>query len=585
LSMPIHFEGKTVGCINITSFQKNAFDEEEIKLLEVVAQQIEVAINNAQQAGALRESEERFRALVENSSDAIVINVGTKRVFVNKAFLTIHGLDDMSQALGNSLDQFVLSKDVQLVSERTLARQRGEAVPAIYEYRIRRPDGEERTVETSAAAITYKGQPAALAVIRDVSERKRMEEELIKAQKLESVGVLAGGIAHDFNNLLTAILGNISLARMYADPKDKMFERLTEAEKVSLRAKDLTQQLLTFAKGGAPVKRVTYIGELIKDSASFAVRGSNVRCEFSIPDDPSTSSGQAPSTSSGQAPSTGASTELGEGSGQALWWVEVDEGQMSQVINNVVINAQQAMPEGGIIKVRAENMTVGAGFKPAPTIEDGKYVKITIEDRGIGIPKEHLPKIFDPYFTTKQKGSGLGLATAYSIIKKHDGFITVESKVGVGTTFYIYLPASQKEILRKEEGEKLLVGKGKILVMDDEKVVREVAGNMLDILGHEVEFASDGAEAIESYKIARESGQPFDVVILDLTVPGGMGGKEAIRKLLEIDPGVKAIVSSGYSNDPVMAEFRGYGFRGVIAKPYKIKELSEVLYNVINGNE
>lgn len=262
-----------------------------------------------------------------------------------------------------------------------------------------------------------------------------------------------------------------------------------------------------------------------------------------------------------------------------LWPAKVDEGQVSQVINNLIINAYQAMPEGGIIKVHFENVIIAEN--DVLPIKKGEYVKISIKDNGIGIPKEHLPKIFDPYFTTRHKGSGLGLSTAYSIIKKHDGHITMESKMGVGTTFHIYLPASKEKVLTKKvEDEKSLTGKGRILIMDDEDAVREVAGLMLKNIGYEVEFAGDGVEAIEFYKKARESGKPFDVAIIDLTVPGGMGGKEAVKKLLEIDPNVKTIVSSGYSNDPIMSEFKQYGFKGVIAKPYLIEELSEIVSRV-----
>jgi PAS domain S-box-containing protein len=411
-------------------------------------------------------------------------------------------------------------------------------------------DGTERILADSGAPIRGKDGEiiGVVLVFRDVTERRKMEEELQKVEKLESIGVLAGGIAHDFNNILTAILGNITLAKIYAESDDKILERLTEAEKASLRAKDLTQQLLTFSKGGAPIKKTASIRELLKDSVSFILRGSNVKCEFFLPDD--------------------------------LWSVELDEGQMNQVINNLVINAQQAMPEGGVMNVRAENMAVGKGH--GLPLKEGKYVKIAIEDQGTGISKEHLSRIFDPYFTTKQKGSGLGLTTAYSIIKNHDGYISVESRLGEGTCFNIYLPASEKEIVEnKAVEERPLVGKGRILVMDDEELVRNVAGEMLKSIGYDVEFAREGTEAIEVYKKAKDSGEDFDVVIMDLTIPGGMGGKEAIKKLFEIDPGVRAIVSSGYSNDPIMSNFKKYGFRGVVAKPYKIKELGEAIHKVI----
>jgi PAS domain S-box-containing protein len=385
-------------------------------------------------------------------------------------------------------------------------------------------------------------------VMHDITEKRKMEKDLLRAQKLESLGVLAGGIAHDFNNILTTVLGNISLAKMMLNPEDKIFNSLNDAEKASLRAKDLTQQLLTFSMGGEPIKETASIVNLIKDSARFALRGSNVRCEFSIPDD--------------------------------LWVVEIDEGQINQVISNLIINADQAMPEGGVINVNAENVTI-ASEKVLP-LEHGKYVKISIRDHGIGIASEYLHKIFDPYFTTKHKGSGLGLATTYSIVNKHDGYIDVESELGVGTTFYIHLPASEKELLEKKDSEeRSFIGKGKILFMDDEKDIRNFVGKLLKGIGYDVEFARDGAEAIELYKKAMKSGHPFDAVILDLTVPGGMGGKKAIEKLLKIDPDVKAIVSSGYSTDPVMAEYKKYGFCGVVAKPYKVNELSEILYKAI----
>ena len=388
-------------------------------------------------------------------------------------------------------------------------------------------------------------------MVRDITDRKKAEKEILKSHKLESLGVLAGGIAHDFNNLLTGILGNIDLAKLSLSPGDNIFEILTEAEKASLRARDLTQQLLTFSRGGAPIKKAISIRRLIEDSIEFTLRGSNVRCNLSIVD--------------------------------GLWPVEVDEGQISQVIQNLIINADQAMPGGGIVKVRCENITVE---KECPLhITKGKYVKVEITDQGVGIPEEYLHKIFDPYFTTKEKGSGLGLAISYSIVKKHRGLITVKSEISTGTTCCIYLPASKKKILKKKESEKLLLaGKGKILVMDDEAIITDVACEMLKHLGYEAAFARSGEDVLEIYKREKASGKSFDAVIIDLTIPGGMGGKETIRKLLEIDPDVKTVVSSGYSNDQIMADYRRYGFRDVLAKPYKLSELSETVHRVIKGD-
>lgn len=385
-------------------------------------------------------------------------------------------------------------------------------------------------------------------VFQDITDRKKMEEELLKTSKLESVSVLAGGIAHDFNNILTILLGNISLARVLVNSEDKIYQKLMQIENATLQAKDLTMQLLTFAKGGTPLKEIVSIGKIIKESAAFALSGSNVRCEFDIPGD--------------------------------LWLLEIDVGQFTQVINNLVINADQAMSEGGIIKIRAENVTV-AENQVLP-IKAGDYVKISIADQGLGIPEENLQKIFDPYFTTKSGGSGLGLATSYSIIMKHGGYITLESKTGAGTTFYIYLPASVHNILSKnEENQPFFSGKGRILVMDDQAEIRRVLGEMLTLLGYEADFAKDGEEAIELYQGANELGYPFDAVIMDLTIPGGMGGKEAVRRLHEHNPNVKVIVSSGYSNDPVMANFSEYGFQDFVSKPYCVEDLSKVLHKVI----
>jgi len=411
-------------------------------------------------------------------------------------------------------------------------------------------DGTERIIADSGAPIRDKDGDiiGVVLVFRDITEKRKMEQELLKTQKLESVGILAGGIAHDFNNMLTAILGNITLAKMQADSGSKVYERLNEAEKASYKAKDLTQQLLTFSKGGIPVKKVLSVSELIKASTEFALRGSNVRCDFSLADD--------------------------------LWSVEADEGQLNQVVNNLILNAVQAMPGGGVINVVAENVYIEEDH-PLP-LEPGRYVMVLVRDEGIGIPKDILPRIFDPYFTTKQKGSGLGLATTYSIIKSHGGHITVESELGEGSTFCFYMPASERAISSMGVDEDGLVhGAGRILVMDDEEMVRDFVSGLLQEIGYEVEVASDGRETIELYKKARGAGRPFDAVIIDLTVPGAMGGKEAVKRLLAIDPNVKAIVSSGYSNDPVMANPGVYGFVDVLAKPFKAKELSEVLHRVI----
>lgn len=398
---------------------------------------------------------------------------------------------------------------------------------------------EERTRELSAANAKLH---------KEIDDREKMEHELLKAQKLESLGTLAGGIAHDFNNLLASIMGNVSLALLDLNRENDVYRLLEGAEKASLRAQDLTRQLLTFSKGGAPVKKTVAIGDVIREVAGFRLPGNRVNYDIVLPDN--------------------------------LWFVDVDEGQISQVIHNLVINADHAMPKGGTIIIRCENAVVADSLELP--LRKGNYVKVGVQDHGVGIAQAHLSKIFDPYFTTKQKGSGLGLATSYSIIRQHGGNIFAESELGKGTTFTLYLPASISEKTTKGINEmKLFTGTGKILLMDDEEDVRQTTGDVLKRLGYTVEFADDGATAIELYQKMRQAGTPFVAVIMDLTIPGGMGGKEALIKLREIDPDIKAIVSSGYSNDPIMADYETYGFRGVVTKPFRIKDLAETLHAVL----
>ena len=428
-----------------------------------------------------------------------------------------------------------------------------QAVEFSGNYILRARDGKEYLIEDSAAPIFDRTSEVmgVVIVFRDVTNEKRIEEELQNARKIESIGVLAGGIAHDFNNILTAITGNISLAKMLTDPENKVQARLEEAEKACLSATALTQQLITFSKGGAPIKRTTSIRQLLEDSTGFALRGSNVKCDFGIQGD--------------------------------LQPCDIDDGQISQVVNNIIINANQSMPEGGIIKVNAENCSVDESDNLP--LKEGEYVKISIQDKGIGIAPENINRIFDPYFSTKEKSSGLGLASSYSIIKNHGGHIGVDSKVGEGTTFTVYLPASLSVALNTEvkriAPETSMSGEGRILIMDDEEPVRNAVNDMLEYLGYETDLAVEGKEAIAMSKLALESGSPYAAVILDLTIPGGMGGRETIKHLREMDPDVNAIVSSGYSSDPIMADHEKYGFSGIIIKPYRISDLADVLKKTI----
>lgn len=375
------------------------------------------------------------------------------------------------------------------------------------------------------------------------------DSKAILNSHLESIGALAGGIAHDFNNVLTAVVGNLSLARMHVDQPEKTRSRLEQAEKASLRARELSRQLLTFAKGGAPIKTSAFVQESIKATAAQAVHEEDVACEFELPDE--------------------------------LWSVEIDQGQFNLAIRNLVTHAAQSSPEKGRIEISASNVTLTRGMVSG--LKSGSYLRVSIRDFGEGIPAQRIERIFEPYFITRKTGSGLGLATSFSIIRRHDGMITVESILGKGTTFHVFMPGSESAPEPEAPLAEIFAhhGTGRILVMDDESDVRLVAKDMLELMGYEVETSPEGTHAVQLYAAAKRIGKPFSVVILDLTVPAGMGGKDAIIKLREQDPSAKVIVSSGYSYDPVMANYSEHGFDGVVPKPYRADELARTLNRVI----
>jgi signal transduction histidine kinase/ActR/RegA family two-component response regulator len=417
------------------------------------------------------------------------------------------------------------------------------------EQKVRERTAELQAARDMAEAGSRELKTANEQLCHEIFERKRAEDELLKAQKLESLGVFAGGIAHDFNNILTAILGNLSFARMQISPSHVISRRLEECEKATVRASEVTRQLLTFSKGGEPVKKLIDSASLIRESTSFVLRGLNVRSVVDLAND--------------------------------LWCVEADGGQLSQALHNLLINAAQAMCDGGVVTVKAVNAMLEAGNPQM--LPPGAYVKIIVEDHGCGIPPGNLSRIFDPYFTTKSQGSGLGLASVYSIVKRHGGTVGVASRVGVGSCFTLYLLASTGN--RPEAAvPKKVVGPapgGRILIMDDEDFIREIATEILQFEGYEVDVCADGREAVERFRRACERNTPYAGVILDLTVPGGMGGKEAAPLLREIDPDVVLLVASGYSNDAVIADFRHYGFSGAIRKPFDAATLVEELGRLI----
>ncbi len=501
---------------------------------------------------ALRDANDRLHATLQ-ASPAAIITLSPKGIVTmwNETAERIFGWSK-DEIIGRfySLLQDSDREEFQLLRNRLLS---GESL-FDEEVILKRKNGAAVHISVSASPLhDAQGQISSImAVMTDITDRKKMEAELQKSQNLESIGILAGGIAHDFNNILTSIMGNISMVKLSLGQDHESYAKLAMAEHATLRAKDLTHQLLTFSRGGAPIKKTTTFSEIIRESAIFSLRGSNVKCELNLADD--------------------------------LWPIEVDEGQVSQVVHNLVLNADQAMPDGGIIRVCANNAVLSE--KDGVPLPEGNYLKITVEDQGAGISTEQLKRIFDPYFTTKQGGTGLGLAIAYSIIKKHDGYIMVKSVRGTGTVFTVFLPASTKRIPpEKPAADAPVYGNGKILIMDDDAMLRDVAGAMLDTLGYEAGYARDGREAIELYVQARATSRPFDAIIMDLTIPGGMGGKEAIKELLKTDPHVKAIVSSGYSQDSIMANYRESGFSAIISKPYKLTDLSETLHAVLKGGQ
>jgi len=502
---------------------------------------------------ALRESEERFRAITMTASDAILLmDDKEKIVYWNPAAERIFGYS-ADEAVGRALHEFLAPRRMHDEYRKGFARfvktGQGPVINRSVEMVAMKKDGTEFPMEVSTSAMNIGGTWHALGIVRDVTERKQLEQEQLKGQKLESIGTLAGGIAHDFNNLLQGIFGYISMAKLTIDQREKSLAMLEQAEKALHRSVNLTSQLLTFSKGGKPVKKVLDLRPVIEDAVKFSLSGSRVSYDISFGDD--------------------------------LCAVDADEGQIGQVVQNIVLNAEQSMPLGGKIEIAAKNVPPARAAGLPLAAQDG-LVEIVVRDQGTGIPPEHLPRIFDPYFTTKEKGSGLGLATSYSIVNNHNGMIVVSSELGKGSTFTIYLPATRAAQEQKAASGTCATGRTcRVLVMDDEQIIRVVAEELLRELGHEAEFAEHGDSAIEMYKQAKAAGKPFDVVILDLTIRGGKGGNETLRELLAIDPGVKAVVSSGYSDDEVIANYRKHGFRSFLKKPYNMGDLARVLDDVM----
>ncbi len=507
---------------------------------------------------ALRQSEQRFRTVADFTYDweywmapdgtHIYVSPSCERItgYTAEAFIRDSDL----------LNRIVHSADLSTWVEHQCNAFKGRG-PLSTDFRIITAKGKERWISHNCQPV-YDSDDKFIGLRcsnRDSSHRKRMEMDVLKARKFETIAVMTDGIAHDYNNLLSVVMGNMSLAQTYLKPDDKINKLMSNADEALLQIKDLTRQLFTFSENFAPIKKNIAIGPMLKNLVMLFTSGSESECHFDIVDD--------------------------------LWPVEIDRAQIGQVIRNLVINAEDAMTCGGVIKVSAWNKEITQ--KDGPVTPPGKYIGISVEDRGVGIPPDLTDKIFDPYFSTKeksvQKGMGLGLAICHSVIKKHGGYLKVKSKPGVGSVFSLLLPASSREV-RKSRSLRFPFFPAapkiseKILVMDDEEMIRELSTEMLRRLGYDAVSSDDGKKTLALYQEAIETDEPFDAVILDLTIKGGMGGIETIRKLLKIDPQVKAVVSTGYSVNKIMIDHKKYGFCGVVAKPYSLQKLYDVLSHV-----
>ena len=497
----------------------------------------------------LQEKQADYQSLIATTSDGywLVDSNGSIRD-VNSAYLRLSGYT-REESLRLNLRDLEGQESQAETAERI--RRIIETGSELFESIHRRKDGSTWHVEVNTTFNPLNGGHF-IAFLRNITGRKEHENEQLKMDKLESLGILAGGIAHDFNNILTGIMGNISFAQKFLDSTHKSYRPLAEAEKASLRAGELAHQLLTFARGGDPVKKVVSLQLLIDETISLVLRGSNVRGAVDIDD--------------------------------SIHALSADEGQLSQAFSNIIINAAQSMPGGGILSVAAQNVTLADGNMMS--LSSGTYIRMLFSDQGCGISETNLKRIFDPYFTTKPTGNGLGLASVHSIITRHGGHIGVTSAAGTGTVFTIHLPSIGETYARHQIDAALQTAGehmgGSILVMDDEELIRNMTTEMLEYLGYQAATCENGTEAVSRFLAARESGTPFTAVIMDLTIPGGLGGKDTAQQILAIDPQACLIVSSGYSNDPVIAEYSRYGFAGAVVKPYNIDELGKQLSSVIS---
>lgn len=555
------------GTLALNSLEVDAFSLEDIEVLQEIAQILSEGLQRLddmhklgqrnrelgreiaereQAEEKLRSSEAQLHAVIESLPFDLWCTDADGRYIVQNSVCRERWGDTIGKRPG---DLEVSGEVLDEWNENTRRVFAGEVVQGEIEYTL----GEKRETHSYIIAPIWEGERiiGSTGINIDITDRRRLEEEVRRSHNLESLGLLAGGIAHDFNNVLTGVTGNLALLLRFLTKDSEEYEIAREAEQAASKTRDLTRQLMTFARGGTPVKETASIDELIREATELSLHGSNARPAYHF----------AP----------------------GLPFVDIDVVQMGQVIQNLVLNADQAMPDGGTVTISADHVEISES--DAASLEAGSYVRVTVEDEGGGIPPGQTDRIFDPYFTTKESGHGLGLAICHSIIQRHKGHISVRSEIDVGTTFEFYLPASEQQAVSPDEVSLAvaeLSGSGRILLMDDEETIHRMVGRALRVLGYEVESVYDGDEAMRVYGDALRSDRPYDLAIMDLTIPGGMGGKEAVGKLLELDPSARVLVSSGYANDPVMADYAEYGFAGRVAKPIDIDELAEAVSRALS---
>lgn len=558
-SSPIrNVENEPTGSFALSSFEERKPDNFQRRLLNICASITGIIMQREQarkkshaDQKKLLASQQQYQSLVDNSADAIFLHNTKGHILdVNQMACNILGYSHSELLTMNikNIEKSEKQYDDFHDFSNSLNFDETYTINGLFE----RKNKTQFPIEVRLRKYKLDDQSLIVSLVRDVTERKKTEVEILRARKLDSIGLLAGGIAHDFNNLLGIIQGYIDLAnRSMTSAPEKATTYFQKATNATIQAAGLTQQLLTFSKGGEPIKKSANIPEIIHQSTDFSLHGSNIKVDYICQNN--------------------------------LWTANVDSGQISQVIQNLVINARQAMPDGGTLEITCNNITISDRDNPFK-IRPGNYIKVGVKDTGIGISEEALDSIFDPYFSTKQEGSGLGLALSYSIIDKHSGRITVDSTPGNGTTFTLFLPADNEQITTNDSNltPKKCSRKAHIMIMDDDAMLREISEEMLSNLGYDVTQSADGGDAVSQYREVMNSDNNIDLVIMDLTIPSGIGGKEAIKLIQKIDPEVKVLVSSGYCNDPVMVNYEEHGFMGAIKKPYSQDELAVIVSNVLN---